>query len=74
MATVTSNSKFMMRLVPAIGIEAVVLAVCVLLYVYTGQLLWIFVAAATGVAFAIWIIVLLTRHRDEWRYTNSPKT
>jgi L-asparagine transporter-like permease len=71
MAMITPNSRFMTRLVPAIAAEAVVLVVAVLLFVYTGQIFWIFIAAAVGVVFAIWILILLSRHRDEWRYTNN---
>jgi len=73
MATITPSAKFMVRLVPAIVMEAIVLAGAVLLYVYTGQLAWIFVAAAAGVVFAIWVLVLILRHRTEWRwYDGTP--
>jgi hypothetical protein len=71
MATVTPNARFLTRLLPAILAEAVVLVICVLLYVSTGQIAWIVVAGAAGVVFAAWILILLNRHRDEWRVTDN---
>ena len=70
MAMFTPNSRFMGRLVPAITIEAIVLAALVLLYVFTGQMIWIFATVAAGLAFAVWVIVLVVRHPGEWRYTD----
>ena len=73
MATVTSGGKFLARILPAVVAEALVLGAAVLLFVYTGQIFWIFIAGAAGVAFAIWILILLNRHPHEWRYTNTRK-
>ena len=71
MATITPNLSFLTRLLPAVVVEAGVLIACVLLYIYTGQIFWIVIAGLAGVVFAVWILILLNRYRDEWRYTDN---
>lgn len=65
------NRTFLQRLIPAIVIEALALAACVILFVFTNQMAWIYAAAGVAVLFGLWVLVLLMRHRSEWRVTSQ---
>ncbi len=68
---ITPAQSFLKRLIPAIVLEAVGLALCVVLFVSTDNMNWIFAAAGVAVLFALWVLFSLWRHRDGWRVTSQ---
>ena len=71
MANIVPSARLVRRMMPGLVIEAVVMAACVILFVFTSQMFWIFVVVAAALAFGAWLVVMLMNHRDEWRWQGS---
>jgi hypothetical protein len=75
MATITPSFALVKRLIPAIILEAVVVAACAVAYALTTEPLWFIGVGVAVVGFIGWTLYQVATHRDEWRwYDGTPGT